>query len=414
MRSTYLRRCQAAAGATLLVVATFATSANAAPAGDSKAGQPAYDTGANDLRTVADAYRASFTDLSPEAALNAARAQARSEKFKQGLDITKESWAGGWFDPYTARHHIAVTTPAAAKDVAALAAKTPGLSVDTHQVTRSMRELGALVEQIRGGSDKLAKVANNQVTIDVKTNEVVVRVPQAQFATLTAADVPVGVRVEQGSQVSEHLDACTSRTDCDNDLRAGLVLRRSGTLWCSLGFTARSGGTRWALTAGHCIGTIGETWSNGTSTIRTVGPATDALNSGNQDAGAIQVTNAFYSAQTAGRIMVGPSSFAAVTGESYNLVNEVNCLSASYTNPARAGNPCATVTDVGASIKTRMSGYDPCGGDSGGGWYWLPGSGNRYAVALHSSSLEGCNVANGVAWASPLNAFWGGLVYETS
>jgi streptogrisin C len=414
MKQLNLRRYVAAAGAAVLVVTALTTPANASPTGQFKAGAPAYDTGTNDLQTVADAYRATFKDLSRDAALTAARAQAGSAKFRQGLDPNKETWAGGWFDPYTAQFHIAVTTQAAANDVAAVAAQTPKLAVKTHLATRSMRELGEMVEQIRNGTDRLAKAANGHVTIDVKTNEVVVRVPQTQFATLTAADVPHGVRVEPGTQVKEHLDACTSRTDCDNDLRAGLVLRRSGTLWCSLGFTARSGGVRFALTAGHCIGTIGETWSNGTSTIRTVGPATDFIDSGARDAGAIQVTNAFYSAQTAGRIMIGPSGFAAVTGESFNLVNDVNCLSASFTNPARAGNPCATVTEAGAGIKTRMSGYDPCGGDSGGGWYWLPGDGTRWAVALHSSSTEGCNVAGGTASASPLLFFWSGLVYETS
>lgn len=408
-----MRRYLAAVGAAVLVVTAVGVPASAAPSASSKSG--AYDTGRNDLQTVADAYRTSFADLSPDAALTAARAQAGSEKFRQGLDVSTDTWAGGWFDPYTAQFHIAVTTPAAAKDVATAAAGSPRLVVTTHQVARSMKELGETVDRIRDGKDKLAKAANGQVTIDVKTNEVVVRVPAATFSTLAAADVPDGVRVEQGEQVTQHPDACTSRTDCDDDLRAGLVLRRSGTLWCSLGFTARSSsGTRWALTAGHCVGTIGETWSNGTGTIRTVGQATDFLNAGNQDAGAIQVTNAYYSAQTAGRIMIGPSSYSPVTGESYNLVNDVNCLSASYTNPARAGNPCATVTEVGASIKTKMAGYDPCGGDSGGGWYWLPGSGSRYAVALHSSSLTGCNVANGEAWASPLNAFWSGLTYETS
>lgn len=412
MRHTNLRRQLAAVGAAVLVATAFTAPANAAPAASWKA----YDTGQDELRTVADTYRASFPDLSSEAALTAARAQASSEKFRQSLDVDKATWAGGWFDPYTARFHIAVTTPAAAKEVATAAAQTPDLAVTTHQVTRSMRELGELVERIRKGKDKLSQAANGDanVTIDVKTNEVVVRAAPAKFSTLSATDVPVGVRVERGGQLTEHLDACTSRSDCDNDLRAGLVLRRSGTLWCSLGFTARSSGIRWALTAGHCLGSIGETWSNGTSTIRTIGPATDSLNSGAQDVTAIRVTNAFYSAQTAGRIMIGPSSYAPVTNESYNLVGDVNCLSASYTNPARAGNPCATVTNVGSNIKTRMTGYDPCGGDSGGGWYWNPGSGNRYAVALHSSSLEGCNVANGVAWASPLNSFWGDLVYETS
>ena len=91
------------------------------------------------------------------------------------------------------------------------------------------------------------------------------------------------------------------------------------------------------------------------------------------------------------------------------------CLSASYPNPARAGNPCGTVgstNDPNRRNMVRIDGYDSCPGDSGGGWYWLPGSGNRWASALHSRSEEGCNVTPARSWASPLNAFHNDLAYE--
>ncbi|MFC0531326.1 S1 family peptidase [Phytohabitans kaempferiae] len=406
-------RLLAAAGAALLAAALLA-----APAGAAPPRQLATDTGlgADPLEAVANAYLATHPDLSPVAALAAATAQANSEKLKLALADRLSTFGGGWFDPYTSAFHIAVTTPAAAGDAAALG-RDLGLKVKTHQVARSLDQLKEQAEKLRGGGDALGRAAAGHVGIDVRTNEVVVALPPPQLSGFASAAVPAGVRLEANTGTRTQNDACTSREDCDNNLRAGLRLRRSGALWCSAGFTARgSTGIRWQLTAGHCVGTIGETWSNGTTTQRNIGPLTDSIDSGVVDASAIQVTNAFYSADTVGRIATGASSFAPVTGETFLLVNDVVCLSASTTDPTRSGNPCGTVTSLSDSARrgqVRVEGYDACGGDSGGGWYWLPGSGNRWAVGLHSGSLTGCNVTPGVSWLSPLDSFWTALTYET-
>jgi streptogrisin C len=64
----------------------------------------------------------------------------------------------------------------------------------------------------------------------------------------------------------------------------------------------------------------------------------------------------------------------------------------------------------------RVDGLDGCGGDSGGGWYWLSSSGNRYGYGLHSRSWEGCHVSGGDSWFSPLptikDTFTPGLTVE--
>jgi streptogrisin C len=58
----------------------------------------------------------------------------------------------------------------------------------------------------------------------------------------------------------------------------------------------------------------------------------------------------------------------------------------------------------------RVNGFDACGGDSGGGWYWLTSSGNRIAYGLHSRSSTGCHGSEGgsKSWftALPVAKFW--------
>ncbi|MET0132591.1 MAG: hypothetical protein ABW215_03260, partial [Kibdelosporangium sp.] len=201
----------------------------------------------------------------------------------------------------------------------------------------------------------------------------------------------------------------------------GLVIRNGnpGQHWCSIGFTARNAADqRITLTAGHCSTGVGQVWTNGTATIRIVGSVSGRIDSGVQDVTRIVSTNAFYGDVHSGRIYIGPPNVTSpVTGESFLLNGDVVCLSASFTNPTRFGNPCATVTstsDAAVRGMVRIEGYDACGGDSGGGWYWFPPSGNRWAVALHSRSTAGCNATPATSWASPLNSFYSDLVYENS
>lgn len=401
--------------AALALVLLVASPAAADSYGDAAVDQPAGDP----LETIAATYRATYPDLPEASARAAAVAQLGSEPLKLALADRWRTFGGGWFDPYTATYHLAVTSVPTATELAT-AGRVLGITVETRQVKRSLDDLERIADALRSGDSALARAAGDKIGIDIKTNQVVAAVPADRLAAL-APRVPEGVTLVVDEEVETEPDVCTSRANCDNNLRAGLVLRRSGVLWCSLGFTTRSStGTRWVLTAGHCHGgTNGETWSNGTTTQRNIGPlwSANAINSGVVDASAIQTTNAFYTGDTTGRIAIGPSSWVPVKGSTFLLVNDVVCLSASYTNPARSGNPCATVTDTSdAQVRgmVRIQGYDACGGDSGGGWYWLPASGNRYAVALHSRSISGCNASPHRSWASPVTAFWTGLTYETN
>ncbi|MBE1465402.1 hypothetical protein [Kibdelosporangium phytohabitans] len=403
------RRSAVLAAAGISILGVLATPAAAKVTG-------AYDTGTDATATIAKAYLTSHPGLTPAKARAAALAQSAGEHLKAEISKQWKTFGGGWFDPYTATYNLAVTSSSTGKALTAVG-DSKGVKVNTPLVARSLDQLNAEAEALRNGTSALAKAAARNVGIDVRTNQVVAAIP----ATARRADLSqAGVIVVNGQNTTAQADACTDRANCDNFEAAGLVLRNgAGQHWCSIGFTARnSANQRITLTAGHCSTGIGEVWSNGTATVRTVGSVSGRIDSGVSDVTRIVSTNTFYGDVNSGRIYIGAgSSTAPVKGKSFFLVNDVACLSASFTNPARGGNPCATVTntsDAGTRGMVRIDGYDACGGDSGGGWYWLASSGNRYAVALHSRSNTGCNVSPGTSWASPLNAFYSDLVYETS
>ena len=413
------RRLLAVAGAAALTASVLATApAGAAPG---PAAGP-YDRGpAGDaLQTIAQTYLATSPGLTPAAAQAAAAAQASGgEALKVAIKQQWKAFGGGWFDPYTATYHVAVTTTAAGKALAGIGA-TRGVAVKTPLVARSLDQLTAQAAALRTGKTALARAANGNVGIDVKTNQVVASVAAGK-ATSLRRQAPEGVTVVAAKKLDVEADACTTRANCDDFLAAGLTIRNGnpGVHSCSLGFTARNAANqRITLTAGHCSTGVGQVWSNGTSTIRVIGSVSGRIDSGNVDVTRIVSTNTFYGNVNSGRIYVSPAANTVpVKGESFLLVNDVACLSARFTAPATAGNPCGTVgsiADAGNRGMVRVDGYDACPGDSGGGWYWLAPSGNRYAVSLHSRSESGCNATPARSWSSPLNAFYSDLNYETS
>ncbi|WP_326554551.1 hypothetical protein [Micromonospora sp. NBC_01813] len=402
--------------ATLLVCTLLVAPAGAAPA----AGAAARDTGRAAVVTaaMAQAYLNAHPGLSADAAARAAEVQSHGEALKTELVKRPETFGGAWFDPFSATYQVAVTTTAAEREITKVS-RDLGVPVRTHRVTRTYAELEQRAEALRTGSDQLSRAAAGLVGIDVETNQVVVALPQRQRDAL-AGTVPAGVTLVTADARSFDLDVCNSRNDCNDSLRSGLVIRRSGGS-CSAGFTARgSTGVRWLLTSGHCAG-LNAAWSTGTTTPTTIGTMTDAIDSGRVDAGAIQVTNATYRADTVGRIYMHNAAGRSVPvngaapSMGFILQGETVCLAARIIDPANPGNPCGTITSVSDPNKrgmVRVGGYDACPGDSGGGWYWLSSSGSRWAYGLHSRSESGCNAAPNNSWFSPLPSFWTGLTYE--
>lgn len=414
-----LRLLGSVGAATLLVSSLLVAPAAAAPATGATSAT-ARDTGvsADVTAAIAQAYLNAYPGLTADAAAKAAVVQGRSEGLKNELVKRAETFGGAWFDPFSATYQVAVTTAAAEREIAGVG-RDLGVPVRTHRVTRTYAELEQQAEALRTGSDQLSRAAAGLVGIDVETNQVVVAVPQRQRTALAGA-VPAGVTLTTADARSFDLDVCNSRNDCNDSLRSGLVIRRSGAS-CSAGFTARaSTGTRFLLTSGHCAG-LNAAWSTGTTTPTTIGTMTDAIDSGVVDAGAIQVTNASYAADTVGRIYMHNAAgrWVPVNGAApsmgFILQGETVCLAARITDPANSANPCGTITSVSDPNKrgmVRVGGYDACPGDSGGGWYWLSSSGSRWAYGLHSRSESGCNAAPNNSWFSPLPSFWTGLTYD--
>ena len=165
----------------------------------------------------------------------------------------------------------------------------------------------------------------------------------------------------------------------------------SPTPWCSVGFTGRqTNNARWVLTAGHCSTGNGVMWGTGGQNI---GPMYASVNSGSLDVGLIQVTNSWFAYDQGGEIYQTAYVNGVAPSLSYIWAGDTVCLSANFTNPT-GGNFCGVVgtnSDAGVRGMVRVDGLDACGGDSGGGWYWLTSTGRRIAYGLHSRSDTGCH-----------------------
>jgi streptogrisin C len=364
------------------------------------AGASAADRGNNAFEAATQAYKDAYPSLSDAQARAAAAGSDARRAVYDAAAADAATFAGAWFDPQTAIAHVAATTDAAASRAAALGAQY-GIAVKAHKFSRSAAALEAEAARLRAGKDELGRAAKGQVGIDVKTNQVVVAVAGERRAELAAKSPNAKVVADPGVQADpDH--GCTTRSDCDWTLRAGSIMWRgtiaSNTPWCSIGFTARNANnTRFVYTAGHCSTGNGINWGIGADNI---GPMNSSLDSGAVDASVIQVTNGWFTGDTGGEIYVnsGVSGWSPVKGVaptvSYMVAGETVCLSANFTQPTVNGNSCGvlgTNSDAGVRGMARVDGLDACGGDSGGGWYWLSSSGNRYAYGIHSRSDGGCH-----------------------
>ncbi len=372
----------------------------AASVGTATAG--AADTGANAIEAGMAAYQAAYPQLSKAQARAAAAGSDARRAVYDAAAADAATFGGAWFDASTGLVHLAATTDAAARRGAALG-KQYAVAVQTHTVKRSAAELESEAAKIRGGNDELSQAARGNVGVDVQSNEVVVAVPADRKSALAANASARGAKLVTASSKAPELDAdCTARNTCDWTIRAGIVMWRgttaSNTPWCSVGFTGRnSSGTRFVLTAGHCSTGIGVNWGTWNQNI---GPLGAAVDSGVVDTARIQVTNSWFTGDIGGQIYVNPgiSGCCDLKGVaptvSYMVAGETVCLSANFTQPTVNGNSCGvlgTNSDAGVRGMARVDGLDACGGDSGGGWYWLSSSGNRYAYGIHSRSDGGCH-----------------------
>ena len=368
---------------------------------------------ADDTGTIADTYRSVYPKISATAAETAAtQADARRKLYSKLSGEHAATFGGAWFDPPSGVVHVAATTQETA-GIAAAAGRSLGLRVQTHLVEHSHADLERKAAVLRDGGGELGRAARGQVGIDVENNRVVAAVPAHRRTGLLENARTAGVSVVADPEQRPVDDACTSRTNCDDSLRAGSVLwRRSGASninWCSAGFTARDPwDNRYIFTAGHCTTGAGVTWGTGSQSI---GPMWAAIDSGSMDVALIQVTSSTFTNDLGGELYhedFGDRS-ADVDGFartlSYIVQGETVCLSANYV-VVNGRNRCGVIdrtSDWWNQNKVRVDGVDACGGDSGGGWYWLA-NGRREAYGIHSESDEGCNGGQGGdhSWFTPM------------
>jgi streptogrisin C len=357
------------------------------------------------------AYKAAYPQLTDaQARADAAGADARRAVYNAAA-ADPSTFGGAWFDPVTGSVNVAGTTDAATSRIAAIG-KQYAVAVRPYKVKRSAAALEASAAQTRAGKDDVGRAANGQVGFDVKTNQVTAVVPKDRRPALTSSAAASDVELATAPAEKIVPDAgCTTRLACDWTIRAGSIMWAGSVSnpWCSVGFTARNASnTRYVYTAGHCSTGIGVGWGLDTQAI---GPLTAAMDSGAVDASVIQVTNGWFTGDSGGEIYTSASNHSApVVGVaptvSWMVAGETVCLSANYTNPA-GDNMCGvlgTNSDAGVRGMARVDGLDACGGDSGGGWYWLSSSGYRYAYGIHSRSDAGCHGDSGGthSWFSPI------------
>jgi streptogrisin C len=361
----------------------------------------------NPVTAAARAYRTVYPSMSRAEARRAARQQDQRKVLQRRLisGPRAASFGGSWFDPPTGTVHVAVTTRAARRSAVRTADRL-GLKVTTHKVARSFAQLERRATALRESDSALGRAAAGNVGIDVKRNAIVVGVRKARLTNLRATSA-TGSRLVRKRNTNVEADAaCTARNTCDYTIRAGNIMWRNNTSipWCSVGFTGRqTNNQRWVYTAGHCSTGNGVTWGTGT---RPIGTMYASIDSGVYDASIIQVTNSWFASDQGGEIYNTVYVNGVAPTLSYLQAGETVCLSANFTNPS-GGNSCGvinTTSDGATRGMVRVDGLDACGGDSGGGWYWLTSTGRRIAYGLHSRSDLGCHGDQGGShsWFSPL------------
>ena len=395
---------------TVATVVGLAAAAFASAAGPAAA---AEDARGKQIEAGIEAYQRAYPKISLENATLAAKQQdERKELYGVLGKGGEQTFGGASFDPVSGVLKVFATNREVA-EVAGETGKQLGLKVETGIVERSFADLERQAKEIRARKDTLGSYARSYGGIETENNRFVIAVTPAQAELVEATAKEAGVTlIERRSTPKTEYDAgCTSRSACDWTIRAGSMIWNpsAGNDNCSVGFTARtSANARYTYTAGHC--SSGATlWGTGGQSIGTL---SSSRNSGPVDAAIIPVTNPWFKFDSGGEIYneFFPNRSVAVNSVAPTLSfiwsGDLVCLAANFTSP-NGPNFCGVVgTNSDSSVRgmVRVDGLDACGGDSGGGWYWLTSTGRRYAYGIHSRSNLGCHGSQGgsQSWFSAL------------
>ena len=252
------RRILGAASAAVVWIGSAAVSASAA------------DTGTNALEPGVR-LPGRVPQLSPSQARAAAAGSDARRAVYDAAGANAKTYGGAWFDPLTGIVHVAATTDAAVKNIAAIGRRY-GVAVKAHRVARSVAALEQAAAKLRAANDEVGQAAKGRVGFDVKTNQVTAAVPASRRTGLqraaAAGDVKLGSSGRDARAGLRPHDALRMRLDAPRRRNFQLP---NGTQWCAIGFTARTtANVRYAYSAGHCSQGVGQNWTVATTT--SVGP----------------------------------------------------------------------------------------------------------------------------------------------
>lgn len=452
MASAHDRRWRKGMAAAALVAVTAgvlsSAPAGAAPVtGDSAPALP--DLGMPE-KVLAE-YRREYADV-PVATLyqRLALLSVRSRLLRAYGEKHGATFGGSWYDFRTGVWHILATTPGAAEAMAA-PARAAGVTVRTRIVRHSMNALMTRAKRIQDGKDPMSRISR-AAGVDIPANLVKVEAPPARRTVRDPMVKYVDVSAKPGP---DHM--CDSRRRCGRPLRTGVILWKtsysvlpsaptdSGPR-CSLGFVARgTDGSRWALTAGHCINNIPETWGHGDevigpiSAIHWCADTVDDLNptipecvdTTTVDVARIKITNDYWINGGFGYVFGNPEGTTPETLDLHDAVayrsdieiGMTACLHAwhnNYTGFSSGANSfvntddCGVITDPVSThnLMPTVGSATSCPGDSGGGWIiYLPGT-VRMAAGINKngtyqplspSNPAGCSAGDEV-WFTSLDA----------
>ncbi|HEX8002093.1 MAG TPA: trypsin-like serine protease [Mycobacteriales bacterium] len=416
-------------GAALLAAAALnaaASGTTATAAADPSAAKPAMP------EEVLAEYREMFPDVPLDALYRRLNLAAPRKRLLERFGVENPTtFAGSFYDYRTGVWHVLATTPAAAES---FAARARAIGVDTRPrvVRYSAAQLTARAARIRAGQDPMSAVSR-AAGVDLMTNSVTVAAPVARR---TRRDTMV--RYVDPAPAAGPDDACSDRRDCGAPLRTGVIIWKGsyGSPKCSLGYAASAtDGSRWALTAGHCIGAINETWGHGEQyfgAVRQCGlPSSDTtgvpcLKSTDVDVARVKISNPYWLAGGFGYVFYSPSSPVnlsyAILSRYTIEVNDVVCIQGWHRNytgfPSDAtygygivsSDPCGGISETsspshyGMPVVTRAS---ACSGDSGGAWLYLTSDDKRWAYGVHKNGYKDgtdiCGDGSG-AWFSSVPA----------
>lgn len=356
-------------------------------------------------------YRQQFPDVPVDVLYQRLSLTAGRKRLLEKFGTEHAATFGGSFYDYRAGVWHLFATDAAAADTMAARARAIGVTPQTRVVRYSVARLHARAERIRAGQDPMSKVSR-QAGVDVFTNSVTVAAAKA-----TSQDAMVRYVAPQSEDAGPD-DACTDRRNCGAPLRTGIILwRRLSTgeekPLCSLGYAAKAtDGSMWALTAGHCVEAINETWGHGgqyLGAVRQCGkpydpPASSApcLQTGEVDVARVRISNPYWFTYGFGYIFYNPSTYVNVN---YSILSRYTievgdgvCISGWHNNYTGfpSGDPydrdevsvdtCGLISSQSDPTRYGMptvGGASACGGDSGGAWLFYPGNSQRWAYGVH-------------------------------